>query len=119
MKKHTFAPVVEKDRRLCFRELTPESSLFRDKFGIYTPLDGAEIEPRELDVVLAPLVAFDANNHRIGMGGGYFDQTFAFLKWRNLYFHPRLIGLSFACQQVEKIAPNPWDIRLFYVVTEL
>ena len=70
-----------------------------------------------LDVVITPLVAFDEYGHRIGMGGGYFDRTFSFLGNRQSWFHPKLVGLAFACQKVEKIQPNPWDIRLFCTIS--
>ena len=74
---------------------------------------------RELDVVITPLVAFDGEMNRIGMGGGCFDRTFAFLKRRKVYLRPKLIGVAFACQQIEKVNANPWDIRLFQIITDL
>ena len=119
MEKRIFAPVLEKNRRMQFREILPDTDLVRKPFGLYEPATGDTVTARMLDIVLTPLAAFDANRSRIGMGGGYFDSTFAFLKHRDAYFHPKLIGLAFACQEVGKIPPNPWDIRLFSVVTEL
>lgn len=119
MKKRIFAPVVEKKGRLMFWEITPESDLYTNHYGLYEPCYGNSITARMLDIVITPLVAFDSHNHRIGMGGGYFDRTFSFLSHRNTFLHPKLIGIAFACQEVEKISPNPWDIRLFRVITEL
>jgi 5-formyltetrahydrofolate cyclo-ligase len=52
------------------------------------------------------------------MGGGYYDRTFAFLRGRRQLLKPKLVGLAFACQEVPPIAANPWDIRLFSVITE-
>ena len=118
MKKRIFAPVIEKTSQMKFRELSAESSLERDQYGIFAPQDGEYIDPRKLDVVLTPLVAFDAENNRIGMGGGYFDRTFSFLKYRKSLFHPKLIGLGYACQKVDKIPSNRWDIRLYDVISE-
>ena len=118
MKKRVFAPVLEKNSRMRFRELTAKSTLLRQQHGILEPVAGEFILPRMLDLVLTPLVAFDAQNNRIGMGGGYFDRTFSFLKDREHHFHPKLIGIAFACQQVEKITPNPWDIRLFSIISD-
>jgi 5-formyltetrahydrofolate cyclo-ligase len=118
MKKRIFAPVIEKNRQMSFQEITPDTRIRINKFGLYEP-DGGEIATaRMLDVVLTPVVAFDSSNHRVGMGGGYFDTTFSFLKHRIIHFHPKLIGLAFACQKVKEIAPNPWDIPLFTVITE-
>ena len=118
MKKRIFAPVVEKKTVMQFCELTPESTLVLNRYGLPEPQDGNIIAPRALDLVITPVVAFDADGNRIGMGGGYFDRTFSFLRNRQFLFHPKLIGLAFACQQVEIITPNPWDIRVFRVVNE-
>ena len=118
MKKRIFAPVVEKNGCMSFRRMTAETALYTNKFGLYEPCDEGSVDPRELDIVITPLVAFDLQNNRVGMGGGYFDRTFSFLSNRNAYLHPKLIGVAFACQKVEKIPANPWDIPLFAVITE-
>jgi 5-formyltetrahydrofolate cyclo-ligase len=117
-KKKIFAPVTGRDRMLTFREVTPGSNLVRNDFGLLEPETGAEIDRRRLDLVLTPLVAYDAERRRIGMGGGYYDRSFAFLKNRTLMFKPKLVGLAFTCQRVKKIAENPWDIPLYRIVTE-
>jgi 5-formyltetrahydrofolate cyclo-ligase len=52
------------------------------------------------------------------MGGGYYDRTFSFLRGRNALLRPKLVGVAFACQQVEKIPVNPWDIGLYRILTE-
>jgi 5-formyltetrahydrofolate cyclo-ligase len=118
MKKRVFAPVLEKNRRMQFCEVLPETDLVAKRYGLFEPAGGEIVTARMLDLVLTPLVVFDDDGQRIGMGGGYFDTTFSFLKHRQTYLHPKLIGLAFACQQVDEIAPNPWDIRLCNVITE-
>ena len=118
MKKRIFAPIIEKNFTMQFCELTTESKLVFDQYGLLEPQDGEIIAPRALDLVITPMVAFDDNGNRLGMGGGYFDRTFSFLRNRQFLFHPKLIGLAFSCQQVDKIAPNPWDIRVFCVIDE-
>ena len=117
-KKRIFAPVIENNFRMRFQEITPDTELRASQFGIFEPQDGEIVTARMLDVVLTPVVAFDESRHRIGMGGGYFDRTFSFLRHRRNWLHPKLIGLAFACQGVEEIAPNPWDIPLFRVITD-
>ncbi len=67
-----------------------------------------------IDVVLVPLVAFDALGHRLGMGGGFYDRTFARRK-RKL---PLLVGIAHDFQQVERLAVAPWDIDLDMVVSD-
>ena len=118
MKKRIFVPVIEKKHQMRFQEINAETELQTNQFGILEPKHGNFVTARMLDVVLTPVVAFDESNHRVGMGGGYYDRTFSFLKDRKFLFHPRLIGLAFACQKVEGISPNPWDIRLFSTITE-
>ena len=116
--KRIFAPVLQRRRKMSFREIRPESTLERNSFGVWEPSTGAMIGPRDLDLVITPTVAFDDDNNRIGMGGGYFDRCFSFLRYRKHWLHPKLIGVAFACQKIEKITPNVWDIRLYSVITD-
>lgn len=116
--KRIFVPVLRASRKMLFREITPESTLEPNSFGLWEPVRGEFISPRKLDLVVTPTVAFDAGCHRIGMGGGYFDRCFSFLRHRKHWFRPKLIGVAFECQRVEKITPNPWDIRLYSVICD-
>jgi 5-formyltetrahydrofolate cyclo-ligase len=119
MKKKIYAPITRRNRLLTFREIRPESDLVTTDFGLLKPVSGQEVGARELDLVLVPMVAFDDERQRLGMGGGYYDRTFSFLRARRSLFRPKLVGLAFACQRVDKIPLNPWDIRLYRVITEL
>ena len=116
--KRVFAPVVGAHDRMLFAELAPDSLLTRNRFGIWEPAPDHCIRACELDLVITPLVAFDANRNRVGMGGGYFDRCFRFLKNRRKWLRPKLIGVSFKCQEVAEITPDSWDIPLYKVVTE-
>ena len=114
-KKRIFVPVLRNHGKMLFRELDHRTILVRNHYGIWEPTDGALISPRQLDIAIAPTVAFDENNNRIGMGGGYFDRCFAYLRLRRFWFRPKLVGVAFDCQKVEKITPNRWDIPLYRV----
>ncbi len=118
-KKRIFLPVTAADGKMTFLETLPETELALNRFGLWQPVSGKRIDANDLDVVVTPLVAFDNGGNRIGMGGGYFDRTFAFLGNRHCWFRPKLIGVAFECQRTEKISPNPWDIPLFRVFTEV
>ena len=118
MHKHVYAPVIDRDGTMVFSELTPETRLRRNWYGLWEPESGSQIQPQKLDLVVTPVVAFDENRHRIGMGSAYFDRCFAFLKHKTFWLRPKLVGVAFDCQQVEKIKPNPWDIPLYKVITE-
>lgn len=119
MKKRIFAPMLAPERLLRFREVRPDTTLVTTGFGLQEPVSGDELSARELDLVITPLVAFDDSASRIGMAGGYYDRTFSFLRGRKSLLRPRLVGVAFACQHVEKVPLNPWDIGLYRVITEL
>ena len=115
--KRIFVPVLRKGRQMSFREMNPETLLQRNAYGVWEPASGETISPRQLDIAIAPTVAFDDDNNRIGMGGGYFDRCFSYLRHRENWLRPKLIGVAFQCQKVEEISPNAWDIRLYRVFT--
>jgi len=116
--KRVFCPVMEKRGNMVYRFLGKDTTLLRNSFGLWEPFDSEIISARQLDLVVTPLVAFDKNNHRIGMGGGYFDRCFSYLRHRRSWRSPKLLGVAFACQEVDKIDPNAWDIPLYGVCSE-
>lgn len=118
-KKRIFSPVAGLHGSMIFRQLRPDTVLERNRLGLWEPVSGLSIAANKLDLVITPLVAFDNAKNRIGMGGGYFDRKFANLRHRKCWLRPKLIGVAFDCQKVEKIEPNPWDIPLYSVITEL
>ena len=118
MKKRIFVPTVQKNSKLRFVEFRDNSETHTNKYGLDEPVSEVDIDPRKLDVVFTPLVAFDSNGNRIGMGGGYYDRAFSFLKNRQHLQKPKLVGLAFDCQWVENIGASTWDIPLFCVFTE-
>jgi 5-formyltetrahydrofolate cyclo-ligase len=65
-----------------------------------------------------PLVAFDKQHNRLGMGKGYYDRTFEFLKHHTSDSKPFLVGLGYQMQQVECLSTEAHDIPLDMIVTE-
>ena len=65
-----------------------------------------------------PLLGFDRAGGRLGYGGGYYDTTFAALRERSDTASPVLVGIGYAAQELERIVPAAWDVRLDYVATE-
>ena len=117
-KKRTFVPVLRNKGEMLFCETSPNTELEQNSFGIWEPTRGVLIAPQKLDLVITPTVVFDKNRHRIGMGGGYYDRCFSFLRHRKHWIRPKLLGVAFQCQEVEKITPKPWDIRLCRVFSD-
>lgn len=116
--KAVFAPRILRNEEMFFSEMSADSTLRKNRFGIWESLNTPYCRPEELDWVIAPLVAFDGALHRIGMGGGYYDRTFAFLKNGGAARKPDYTGVAFACQKTEEIPANPWDIGVSRIVTE-
>ena len=117
-KKRVFLPAISAHGKMTFHETLPGTAMTLNHFGLWEPVSGKVVDARDLDVVVTPLVAFDGERNRIGMGGGYFDRTFSFLRDRQHWLRPKLIGVAFSCQRVEKIPPNPWDIPVFRVFAD-
>jgi 5-formyltetrahydrofolate cyclo-ligase len=102
--------VVERDEAMLFRRWSPGEPLELDDAGIPAPLPLAEtLTP---DLILSPLLAFDASGARLGQGGGYYDRTFAVLP------NSIRIGFAYAGQEVERLDVEAHDIRLHGVLTE-
>ncbi|MBV6415970.1 MAG: hypothetical protein CMLOHMNK_00497 [Steroidobacteraceae bacterium] len=106
-----------RQRRLAFAAAAGADRV--NRYGITEPSRTAPtVRAVELDIVLVPLVGFDARGVRLGMGGGYYDRAFAFRRHRWHPSRPRLIGIAFACQQVEALPATSHDLRLDAVITE-
>ncbi len=82
-------------------------------FGIPEPIGDRTVPLSAHDVVLVPLVAFDADGHRLGQGGGFYDRALARATPR-----PVVIGIAHSFQQVDSIPTEQWDVPIDAVVTE-
>jgi len=111
-------PVLHADDTLRFAPWKPGAPLLTNRYGIPEPdVDEALLlQPAQLDLVVAPLVAFDRDGHRLGMGGGWYDRSFAARVGQAP--PPYLVGAAFSVQQADAIAAADWDIRLDAVCTE-
>lgn len=120
--KDCYLPVLHPIRhnRLWFVRYRPGSTLKKNMFGIKEPDPhlNPRVTPWSLDLVLLPLVAFDAQGGRLGMGGGFYDRTFAYQHTNTGLQRPRLIGLAHDLQRVDGLPIASWDIPLSAIVTE-
>ncbi len=104
---------------LWFLPYHPGQRLQANRFGIPEPWPQTRpARPRQLDMVLTPLVGFDATGNRLGMGGGFYDRSFAFLNRHPRWRRPALVGVAHAFQQVPALPAQPWDVPLIAVATD-
>ena len=122
MGKHCYLPILSegKEKRMWFAPYGPATPLKNNRYGIAEPVCHPDewLAPQQLDLVLMPLVGFDDQGNRLGMGGGYYDRSFAFLRQAHGIKKPRLLGVAHALQRVASLPFESWDVPMNAVVTE-
>ena len=116
--KRLYAPVVTEVVGLMhFYAITPHTQIQQGRLKLRSPVLEANALPaalQELDAILLPLVSFDGQGSRLGLGGGFYDRYFADVTTR-----PWMIGVAYDIQESpEPLPTQPWDIPLDAVVTE-
>jgi len=103
---------------LRFAPWQPGQGLRQNRFGIPEPdMDSADaLPPEQMALVVTPLVGFDATGGRLGMGGGWYDRSFAFRHARPA--PPWLVGAAFAVQQVPAVPLAGWDVLVDAICTD-
>lgn len=113
--KQVYLPVLHpfNPNHLLFLRYLPDTPMLKNKFGIWEPkLSVQNVLPLdELDILFTPLVAFDKQGNRLGMGGGFYDRTLQ--HWQKSPFIP--VGLAHQCQQVEQLPTEAWDVPLHQI----
>ena len=112
-------PVVQPDGSLLFGPWRQGNPLVGNRYGIPEPdlAPTSLIAPNDLTLVLLPLLGFDRLGHRLGMGGGYYDRSFAFRQGQPA--PPTLIGVAYACQEVGTLDRDEWDVPLDALASEV
>ncbi|OEC36832.1 5-formyltetrahydrofolate cyclo-ligase [Pseudomonas cuatrocienegasensis] len=120
--KAVYLPVLKPwpRTRMVFQRLRPGETLIANRFGIAEPRNNPAWQRPTwtLDLVLLPLVGFDAQGGRLGMGGGFYDRSLAYLRMRKNWHKPILLGVAHSCQRVERLALASWDVPLQATVTD-
>ncbi|WP_096086917.1 5-formyltetrahydrofolate cyclo-ligase [Agaribacterium haliotis] len=115
--KHCYLPRVV-GQNMSFMRYRKGDTLQNNDFGIAEPsATSDQIDARKLDLVCMPLVAYDLSGNRLGMGGGFYDRSFAFRSQRHIR-RPILVGLAHACQCVDELPTETWDQKLDYIVSD-
>ena len=116
---HTLAlPVVtESATPLTFRRWQDGDMLIDGGFGTSIPSDAApSLTP---DILIVPMLAFDAAGYRLGYGGGFYDRTLQKLRDAPSGRAPFALGAAFAGQRLDRTPRGPHDQRLDAIATEL
>lgn len=120
--KHTYLPVLSAWPRtkMVFQRVTRHEKLAGNRFRILEPRPQPARQRKiwALDLVLLPLVGFDDRGGRLGMGGGFYDRSLAYLRQRKNWHKPTLMGLAHECQRVDALAMASWDVPLQATVTD-
>ena len=114
--KYVYLPVLHpfNPNHLLFLRYLPDTPMLKNKFGIWEPKFNVQnvLPLDELDILFTPLVAFDKQGNRLGMGGGFYDRTLQ--HWQKSPFIP--VGLAHQCQQVEQLPTEVWDVPLHQIL---
>lgn len=93
-------------------EIRPGEPLAATTYGPKEPLKRAPVDPGEVDLVIAPGLAFDRGGHRIGYGGGHYDRYLARLRDQAIR-----VGIAYHLQLLETVPHGPDDEPLDFIVT--
>jgi 5-formyltetrahydrofolate cyclo-ligase len=93
-----------------FRSWGPQSKMTKGYGGIAVPQFGRPVRP---DLIIVPMVGFDAEGYRLGLGGGHYDRTLAAMSPR-----PPTIGVGLALGRLKTVHPQPHDVPMDLIVTD-
>lgn len=118
--KACYLPVMVEEKCIKFVRYHQNDPMEQNKYGFWEPVDQSQsLEANALELIFLPLVAFDVNGQRLGMGAGYYDRSLAFLFGENAgHTRPHLAGVAYAGQLANPLPTDPWDVRLDSVITE-
>lgn len=112
------AIVSFRSHRMVFRRFEDARALAPNRYGILEPVGRDIVDPHRLDLVFAPLVAFDDRGGRLGSGAGFYDRALRHLRIDRRWRRPRIIGVGYDFQRIASLDPAPWDVSLDAVITE-
>lgn len=116
-----YLPVITHPRqsRMEFFRYEPHTSLSLNAFGIPEPSadPSTRIRVQHLDIIFMPLVAFDARGWRLGSGAGFYDRCLRHLRATRSWRRPKLVGVAYSQQAVDRLEPSAWDVPMDAVIT--
>jgi len=111
--KKVLLPVIQKkSHNLLFAKYYPKAKLIKNNFGILEPQEKEFFDKADIDIALIPCVAFNSKLYRVGMGGGFYDQTFS--KKASI----KLVGLAYSFQIEDGSFEEEHDIQMDFIITQ-
>jgi 5-formyltetrahydrofolate cyclo-ligase len=104
--------IIGKAMPLQFRQWSPNAAMIEGAFKALIPATGDWVTPQ---ILIVPLLAFDAGGYRLGYGGGFYDRTLEGLRANGPVV---AIGYAFSAQEVPEVPIDATDQRLDMIVTE-
>ncbi|WP_114800187.1 5-formyltetrahydrofolate cyclo-ligase [Moraxella canis] len=110
-----YLPITTPNKPLKFAPIMGSISktpLKKHRLGMYEPVSRLTLSANHMDAIICPLVAVDLEGVRLGMGGGYYDRTFA--KTKNCL----KIAWCYEFQVVDQLPKQPWDMSVDLIITD-
>lgn len=112
-------PVLDEDEdekfSMTMHRWHPRSIMQENRLHIPEPVDEPPLDLADIDILVMPLIAWDAMGNRLGMGAGFYDRLLAGFSHRKF---PLRVGAAYSSQQVDRVPVETWDIPLHAVVNE-
>lgn len=111
-------PIIQADKTLKFAPWRSGDPLVSNQYGIPEPdiSPTSALDANGISIILLPLLAYTRSGARLGMGGGYYDRSFAFRVSQSA--PPLLIGVAYSEQEADSLPSEEWDIKLDMLINE-
>lgn len=117
LQKEIYVPIVDQyNNSMHFHAYTEETQLHKNRFGMLEPIitDNQWTPPKQLDLLLIPLIAFDVERNRIGQGAGFYDRYLNQHKTTPI----TTMGVAYELQKIDAVPTDEWDVTLDLIITE-
>lgn len=106
-------------KKLWFNPIEADTPWVLNRFGMTENRSRYSVRAQAVDVLFLPLLGYDDAGYRIGTGGGYYDASLSYLRQRQCWRKPYLIGMAYSCQHIaDPLIPDPWDVPMNAILTE-
>ena len=114
---------MEKGITCCFPKITDDKMIFVDckslsddsfsvsLMGIKEPVQDVPVDPKDIDVVVLPALAYNEEGIRLGAGGGYYDRYIGNAGAKR----PYLLGICYEFQICSDVPYNDQDIAADFI----